>query len=45
MFRTTLLSAIFTVATSTAAIAQGPVPPTPAPAQQQELKTVPVTPP
>ena len=45
MFRTTLLSAIFTVVASTAAIAQGPVPPTPAPAQQRDLKSVPVTPP
>ncbi len=43
MFRTTLLAAMLTLAVS--AFAQGPVPPAPTPAaQQQDVKSAPTTP-
>ncbi len=44
MFRTTLLSAILTIAASATAVAQGPVPPAPTPAQTQEAKSAPAMP-
>src|ERR1700760_3687036 len=44
MFRKQLLIVILGVAVTLVSSAQGPVPPTPAPAQQQDLKTAPVPP-
>ena len=44
MYRTTLLTAILTLAASTAAIAQGPAPATPASPPQQDVKAAPITP-